>query len=114
MNGQAYGMNRDTGRAIDSKAHLQQSITDILTTPKGSRLMRPEYGSDLLRMTDRPVNAEFKADVIAETAAALIRWESRIKVDSVSVEITSGRAVVSLDYVDRRTGRRETLKGLII
>ena len=114
MTGQAYGMNRNTGRAIDSKAHLQQSISDILTTPKGSRLMRPEYGSDLLRMTDRPVNAEFKADVIAETAAALIRWEPRIKVDSVSVEIDAGRVTISLDYVDRRTGRREKLEGLIL
>lgn len=33
------GMNLHTGRAIGGQAHLQQSVTDILTTPIGSRVM---------------------------------------------------------------------------
>lgn len=41
------GTSRLTGRVIDQDAHLTQSITDILTTPKGSRVMRRDYGSRL-------------------------------------------------------------------
>ena len=37
------GMDRHTGQPISGLDHLLQSIEDILTTPLGSRLMRPEY-----------------------------------------------------------------------
>lgn len=33
-------MNRSTGAALATSAHISQSIGDILTTPIGSRVMR--------------------------------------------------------------------------
>ena len=66
-------------------AHLRQSITDILTTPVGSRVMRPEYGSHLPRMVDLPVNKGWISAVQAEVARALGRWEPRLKLSRVSV-----------------------------
>ena len=36
------GMSRDSGQALTGIAHLKQSIRDILSTPLGSRRMRPE------------------------------------------------------------------------
>ena len=50
------GLNRITGQPLSGYEHLKQSIADILTTPVGSRVMRPEYGSHLPRMVDLPVN----------------------------------------------------------
>lgn len=41
-------MDRATGLAISELAHLRQSMGDILTTPIGSRVMRHEYGSQVL------------------------------------------------------------------
>nr|VFK47168.1 MAG: hypothetical protein BECKTC1821D_GA0114238_104214 [Candidatus Kentron sp. TC] len=38
------GMSAFTGKHFSDIAHLRQSITDILTTPIGSRVMRREYG----------------------------------------------------------------------
>ncbi len=37
------GMSAETGKALEGLEHLKQSITDILTTPIGSRIMRREY-----------------------------------------------------------------------
>ncbi|MCG8292358.1 MULTISPECIES: GPW/gp25 family protein [Pseudomonas] len=79
------GMDRRTGQPLTGIAHLRQSIEDILTTPLGSRRMRPEYGSQLRRYVDLPVNEGWKSAVQAEVARALGRWEPRLKLDRVKV-----------------------------
>ncbi|MCL8301418.1 GPW/gp25 family protein [Pseudomonas mosselii] len=79
------GMDRRTGQPLSGVAHLRQSIEDILTTPLGSRRMRPEYGSQLRRYVDLPVNEGWKSAVQAEVAGALGRWEPRLKLERVKV-----------------------------
>lgn len=90
------GMDRHTGAAISGVDHLRQSIGDILTTPVGSRRMRPDYGSRLRRFVDLPVNAGWKSAVQAEVARSLGRWEPRIKLDSVRVTAVIG-GVITLE-----------------
>jgi len=79
------GMERRTGQPLSGVAHLRQSIEDILTTPLGSRRMRPEYGSQLRRYVDLPVNEGWKSAVQAEVARALGRWEPRLRLERVKV-----------------------------
>ncbi|KNX79143.1 hypothetical protein DA83_17445 [Pseudomonas sp. 250J] len=79
------GMDRRIGQSLSGVAHLRQSIEDILTTPLGSRRMRPEYGSQLRRYVDLPVNEGWKSAVQAEVARALGRWEPRLKLERVKV-----------------------------
>ena len=79
------GLDRRTGQLLTGLDHLKQSIEDILTTPLGSRRMRPEYGSHLRRFVDLPVNEGWKSAVQAEVARALGRWEPRIRLERVKV-----------------------------
>lgn len=78
------GMSRTTGKAVEGLAHLQQSVSDILTTPVGSRVMRRDYGSLLPLLIDQPYNPATRIRLYAAVAGALMRWEPRIRVDSVS------------------------------
>ena len=79
------GMDRHTGRPITGVAHLKQSIGDILSTRKGTRRERPEYGSDIPRMVDLPVTRGWISTVQAEAARAIGRWEPRITLSRVTV-----------------------------
>ncbi|MEW5607957.1 MULTISPECIES: GPW/gp25 family protein [Pseudomonas] len=79
------GLDRRTGEPISGLDHLRQSIEDILTTPLGSRRMRPEYGSKLRRYVDLPVNEGWKSAVQAEVARSLGRWEPRLRLERVVV-----------------------------
>ncbi|WP_445677601.1 GPW/gp25 family protein [Pseudomonas putida] len=79
------GLDRRTGQPLTGLDHLKQSIEDILTTPLGSRRMRPEYGSHLRRFVDLPVNEGWKSAVQAEVARALGRWEPRVQLERVRV-----------------------------
>ncbi|MGH8487058.1 MAG: GPW/gp25 family protein, partial [Pseudomonas sp.] len=79
------GVNRHTGASLSGIEHVRQSIEDILTTPLGSRRMRPGYGSALRRFVDLPVNDGWKSAVQAEVARSLARWEPRLKLERVRV-----------------------------
>lgn len=78
-------MHRATGRRIDSADHLRQSVTDIITTPIGSRVMRRTYGSLVPALLDQPHNAALASRVSAAAVSALMRWEPRIAVRLVKL-----------------------------
>lgn len=103
------GMDRRTGRPITGFDHLRQSIEDILSTPLGSRRMRPEYGSNLRRYVDLPVNEGWKGAVQAEAARALGRWEPRVKITSIkAVALLEGK--ISLQLVAEYQGESKILE----
>ena len=87
------GLDRRTGQPLAGLDHLKQSIEDILTTPLGSRRMRPDYGSNLRRFVDLPVNEGWKSAVQAEVARALGRWEPRLQLERVKVVSVVGGQV---------------------
>ena len=95
------GMDRHTGKPLDGLAHLQQSIGDILGTPVGSRVMRRPYGSVLPFLIDQPYNTATQIRLVAATATALMRWEPRIRLSRVSMDLGEqpGQVVVTLDGV---------------
>lgn len=93
-------MNRSTGRALGAIEHLMQSIADILITPIGSRVMRREYGSLVPELIDQPDNGFTQIRLYAAVSSALMRWEPRIRVQSMKFSREPGRpgrVVVSLE-----------------
>jgi uncharacterized protein len=81
------GIDRLSGTAISGNAHLAQSVGDILSTPIGSRVMRRDYGSMLFDLIDQPINAVVTALVHAATALAIRRWEPRLRLTHVRLEL---------------------------
>ncbi|AGN34129.1 GPW/gp25 family protein [Vibrio fluvialis] len=112
------GMDRRTGRKLSGIAHLRQSVEDILTTRIGSRVMRRSYGSELPNLIDEPYNANTRMDMIAATADALARWETRFNVTSVDLTHTyqNGKAKVEIDVAGDYLpdGTSIKLEGIVI
>ena len=87
------GMSRQNGGYLDDIAHLKQSIIDILSTPIGSRVLNREYGSNLYKLIDEPVNQYLYQKIYAAVVEALDRWEPRIKVTKLSiVSVNEGKS----------------------
>ncbi|MER2097037.1 MAG: GPW/gp25 family protein [Pseudomonas qingdaonensis] len=103
------GMSRHGGQTLSGIGHLRQSIEDILTTPLGSRRMRPDYGSKLRRFIDLPVNEGWKSAVQAEVARALTRWEPRLKLQRVRVVAVVG-GQISLQLSGQYLGDSQLLE----
>jgi len=91
-----------TGGLISGIDEVWQSINIILTTPRGTRVMRRHFGSDLPRLVDGGLSPLTLIDFFAAIADA-IRAEPRFKVRQMKLsaesEITKGHAVFDLEGV---------------
>lgn len=86
--------NLDTiGQVLTDYDDLAQSIKIILTTPKGSDPLRPEFATDIYRLIDRPL-AEVRLLLIREIFEALRNFEPRIAV--VSADVREGPTLDSI------------------
>lgn len=109
------GMSRTTGQEIDGLSHLGQSIVDILTTPKGTRVMRRDYGAGLADLLDSPINPEAAIDVYAEIADALATWEPRFEVSDIDItSVSTGTMTVKITGIYTPDGSEVTLEGIVI
>ncbi|OSK22885.1 baseplate assembly protein W (GpW) [Escherichia coli M056] len=91
------GLNAHNGQAISDLAHLHQSVTDILTTPRGTRLMRRDYGSDIPDLLDSPMApGTLQLKIIAAACQALTQWEPRLTVSGVTASLADGRASLTI------------------
>ncbi len=109
------GMSATSGTALSDIDHLRQSITDILTTPIGSRVMRRDYGSRLYQLVDAPMNRSTLMDIYAGTAEAIARWEPRFRVHRVTAS-SAAPGAVTLDIQGEYLpdGRELTIDGITV
>ncbi|WP_330925242.1 GPW/gp25 family protein [Candidatus Sororendozoicomonas aggregata] len=109
------GIDATTGKTLSGKAHLRQSIADILRTPIGSRVMRRDYGSRLFDLIDAPVTPAWKSECYAAVAEALDRWEPRLKLHQVKmISVTNGQVTFDLFGEYLPDGSPVSLEGIIV
>lgn len=99
------GVNNRTGKRLSGVAHLRQSVSDILTTPIGSRVLVRDYGSDLFSLVDNPRDDLTRLQIIAASATALARWETRLKVTRVLVSFPEEESgcVLDIEGINKET-----------
>lgn len=91
------GMDATTGASIADMDHIRQSIEKILTTPRGSRVMRRNFGSIIPDLVDRPLNDKTRMQLIAASVIAIAEWEPRIELRQVLLSLTGGMVVLTID-----------------
>jgi phage baseplate assembly protein W len=75
-----------TLRQIDNLIEdIEQSITTILLTPKGTKIFEPEFGSDLLSYIDK-LAPQYIPKIVSEVWRVIQRWEPRVNLLKVEVE----------------------------
>lgn len=72
------GMSSTTGKVISGRELLMQSLHDVLLTPRGSRVMRRDYGSEIFDLLDHPGNAAGLLRIQTAAVEAILRHEPRI------------------------------------
>ncbi|WP_372941428.1 GPW/gp25 family protein [Shewanella sp.] len=106
-------MNKNTGRQITDAEHINQSVTDIITTPVGTRVMRRNYGSFVPRLIDSPQNNVTRMRLISSTIIALTEFEPRIRVRKVEIYVDdAGKTLMNIDADRADSGEMLTLKNI--
>jgi len=85
------GLDARTGLRIDGRAHLAQSVNKILGTAVGTRLRRRSFGALTADLIDTPANGAAVLQLYAASATALLAWEPRLRVRTLSVQADAKR-----------------------
>lgn len=101
----AFTFDRETGARLEGDEDVWQSIEDILTTPKGSRVWNREYGSLLYELIDS--NAS-QARIAGEISDAIEANEPRVRVKSARLtRAIDGEYEVDVEIIWRANEERE-------
>jgi phage baseplate assembly protein W len=87
---------------------VRQSLHILLTTRVGERIMQPRYGCNVERLLFEPLDTTLQTYMQDLIKTAILYYEPRIKLDSVSLlpDPPEGRVVLSVDYTIKGTNSR--------
>lgn len=91
------------------EADIQLSLQILLATRKGERVMLPDYGCNLDEMLFEPITTTFKTYIREMIRTAILFYESRIDLNSVTIDDSresEGVIAIVLDYTVRTTNSR--------
>ena len=91
---------------------IEQAITIILSTAKGERMMRPDFGSGIHEFIFAPYNATTAGLFAYHVQEALARWEPRIEVTGVDVQQVAGdhtQIMIDIQYRVKSTNEERNL-----
>ncbi|WP_371417611.1 GPW/gp25 family protein [Anabaena sp. UHCC 0187] len=91
---------------------VRQSILAILSTARGERVMRPDFGCRIHDLVFAPNNAGTVGEVISDVRSALVEWEPRI--DILDIDVLPNPAhpnllQISINYQVRTTNNQFNL-----
>jgi phage baseplate assembly protein W len=89
---------------------IKQSLTQIVLTGKGERVMRPAFGTNAYAYVFENNNLVFQEMVRADLMAAITKFETRVIVQSVEVTRNDVEAIIVINYVVLLTRQQQTLK----
>lgn len=91
---------------------VRQAIRIILGTEPGERVMRPTFGAGLRSFVFEPISTMTISRLENRVREALITWEPRIDVRTVTVTqdvAQAGRLLVEIEYLVRATNAIQNL-----
>jgi uncharacterized protein len=92
---------------------IEQAIWVILSTPRRSRVMEPDFGCGLHDYVFAPNNANTRALICSEVRTALVRWEPRIDVLAVKAEPQLDAQNTLLIQTDYRIRANNAVRNLV-
>jgi phage baseplate assembly protein W len=94
---------------LSDTADIESSLQILLSTRKGERVLRPDYGCNLDELVFEPLTTTFETYIKDLIATAILYYEPRIDVNKIILDDSSvyeGRIVISIDYTIRSTNSR--------
>jgi uncharacterized protein len=99
--------NRQAGnvKLVSREEDINQSLSILLSTSLGERVMQPKYGCDLIDFQFEPVNNSLLSYLRDLVENAILLYEPRVKLENVEImpaesfDLIEGRLKISVDYM---------------
>lgn len=113
--GFAFPMRVDSTGSIamvSGPEDIDRSIVMVLSTAKGERLMRPQFGCEIWDQLFDPINANTLGRMAQSVRESLSQWEPRITVEEVQASPAvdaDGKVAIAITYKVNATNDRRNL-----
>jgi len=99
-------------QATDAEA-IKASVIQIVTTQRGERIMRPDFGCNAFSYVFENNGEDFRTNTEREIRLAITKWETRVRVDSVRITTDDisepGQTLISIVYTITSTGEVDSV-----
>lgn len=104
----AFDRAAASAEMVEGVADVEQSLRILFTTRLGERIQRPDYGGALQDQAFEVMNTSRLSWIEAVVKDAILRHESRIDADQISVvpDANEGRLLVAISYRVRGSNSR--------
>ena len=76
----------EEGAVVQGLADIQQCINTILTTQRGSAVLMPTFGVDIMAVVGQPINV-VKADLIRDIIEQIETYEPRVSIERINATV---------------------------
>jgi Bacteriophage baseplate protein W len=83
---QNFGDGSGLGNVVQGIADVEQCLQIILTTARGSDLLRPDFAVDLIQYIDLPITQSLP-HIVRDVSAAIAKWEKRVTLIAVTATL---------------------------
>lgn len=106
-----FTRGNNSATLVQHEMDIKESIIILLTTIKGSRLLRPSYGTSVRTLIFEPLDTNTATYISEEIKKAILIHEPRVFVDKVEAdqESLNGTLQVSIDYTIISSNTRSNL-----
>ncbi len=104
-----FDKNQKSVEMVSDIEDIEQSLSILLSTTLGERVMQPKYGADLYGYVFEPANTSLVTTITDLVRTAIIYFETRI--DLIKLKIDTERAwegllLINIDYKVKITNSR--------
>lgn len=91
---------------------IEESLHILITTRRGERLMRPDFGCDLSDLLFESIDSTRIHMAKKRIEEAILIYEPRVDLKQVNLDISNvleGKLLISVDYIVRATNTRRNI-----
>jgi phage baseplate assembly protein W len=99
-------------KMVSGEQDIIQSLTLILSTPLGERVMAPDFGCAIKLMVFKEINQSTITEMKAMIRKAILFFETRIDLDNININIDNsinGELLIELSYTIISTNTRSNI-----
>jgi phage baseplate assembly protein W len=99
-------------KMISEEEDIRESLTVLLSTRPGERIMQPAYGCGIHAMVFETINESSITEIKDVIERAVLFFETRIKLNSIDVDAEhadQGKLIFQLNYTIRTTNTRSNV-----
>ena len=104
-----FNAQMKTVETVEKKDDIEQSLTVLLNTTVGERIMEPKFGCNMEELLFESLNTTTKTLIIDKIRTAILYFEPRIDIEKIEIDPQnelSGELLIEIEYTVRATNSR--------